>query len=52
MNKVFNIEFTEAELDVIFDAISDLELNTDNEEVLDLISIISAKLYDKCNGFV
>jgi hypothetical protein len=52
ISKLKTIKFTEAELDVIYDAINELSIMTDDEEVLDLISSISDKMYNKDNGAV
>ena len=48
-NKLTTLKFSEAELDVIYDAINELEMMTDDEEVLNLITSISDKMYNKDN---
>ena len=49
INKLTTLKFSEAELDVIYDAINELEMMTDDEEVLNLITSISDKMYNKDN---
>jgi len=40
-----SVELTDAELDVIYDALSEHEVSVDNEEVLDAIYNVGAKFY-------
>jgi hypothetical protein len=40
-----SVELTDAELDVIFDALGEHEVSVDNEETLDAIYDINAKFY-------
>lgn len=49
INKLTTLKFSEAELDVIYDAINELEMMTDDEQVLNLITSISDKMYNKDN---
>ena len=47
MKNLISIKFSEAELDVIYDAISELAYVSDDEEILELIKSISDKMYNK-----
>jgi len=40
-----SVELTDAELDVIYDALSEHEVSVDSEEVLDAIYNVGAKFY-------
>jgi len=40
-----SVELTDADLDIIYDALSEHEISVDNEEVLDAIYNVGAKLY-------
>jgi formylmethanofuran dehydrogenase subunit E-like metal-binding protein len=40
-----SVELTDADLDIIYDALSEHEVSVDNEEVLDAIYNVGAKLY-------
>lgn len=52
INKLTTLKFSEAELDVIYDAISELAMMSDDEEVLDLITSISDKMYNSSKDSV
>jgi len=40
-----SVELNDADLDIIYDALSEHEISVDNEEVLDAIYNVGAKLY-------
>ena len=40
-----SVELTDADLDIIYDALSEHEVSVDDEEVLDAIYNVGAKLY-------
>jgi len=40
-----SVELTDADLDIIYDALNEHEISVDNEEVLDAIYNVGAKLY-------
>ena len=40
-----SVELNDADLDIIYDALSEHEVSVDNEEVLDAIYNVGAKLY-------
>ena len=40
-----SVELTDADLDIIYDALNEHEISVDNEEVLDAIYNIGAKFY-------
>ena len=40
-----SVELTDADLDIIYDALSEHEVSVDNEEVLDAIYNVGAKFY-------
>lgn len=46
--KLFTLVFTDAELDVIYDALEELKLSTDSEDESDTIGSIQQKIYDQC----
>jgi len=50
--KMFTLVLTEAEVDVIYDAIRELSYMTDDTETLELISDIENKIYNESTGLV
>jgi hypothetical protein len=50
--KMFTLVLTEAEVDVIYDAIRELSYNTDDGTTLELISSIEDKIYNESTGLV
>lgn len=52
INKLQTLSFSEAELEVIYDAINELSIMTDDEEVQELIGSISDKMYNSSKNSV
>lgn len=50
--KMYTLVLTEAEVDVLYDALTEMGYNTDDTETLELISSIEGKIYNESTGFV
>lgn len=46
--KTYNIEFTDSELEIIYDALNNIELFNDNEEEIECSYSIINKIYENC----
>lgn len=45
--KTYTLVFTDAELNVIYDALTELGYSTDDYETLELISTVEGKIYNE-----